>query len=273
MNKQKIFFQSSLPRTGSTLLQNLIGQNPDFYVSPTSGLSNLILNNLQAFSTIKDFNKYEDYGKAKQAFYNFCKQGIFSFYSTFTSKPYILDKGKEWLIDLASISKIINDYKVIIMVRDLRDILASYEKMYIKDPFHKYKWDQHDDPYLRIDQRFDHYIKLTPLLKSLLTIYNIVNSKFYNNVHIIRYEDLILNPENEIIKIYNYLEVPYFKHNFNRIEQITKENDNFHLFGDHKIRPKLEPPLENYKTIIPDSVSNKLYDDHRWFFEEFNYKK
>ena len=31
---QKIFFQSSLPRAGSTLFQNIIGQNPDFYVTP-----------------------------------------------------------------------------------------------------------------------------------------------------------------------------------------------------------------------------------------------
>jgi hypothetical protein len=38
-----IFFNSSLPRAGSTLFQNLIGQNPEFYVTPTSGLIELIL--------------------------------------------------------------------------------------------------------------------------------------------------------------------------------------------------------------------------------------
>ena len=39
---EKIFFQSSLPRSGSTLLQNILGQNPDFYVSPTSGVLELL---------------------------------------------------------------------------------------------------------------------------------------------------------------------------------------------------------------------------------------
>jgi sulfotransferase len=39
---QKIFFQSSLPRAGSTLLQNVMGQNPDFYVTPTSGVLELV---------------------------------------------------------------------------------------------------------------------------------------------------------------------------------------------------------------------------------------
>ena len=41
LNK-KIFFQSSLPRAGSTLLQNVMGQNPDFYVTPTSGVLELL---------------------------------------------------------------------------------------------------------------------------------------------------------------------------------------------------------------------------------------
>ena len=39
---EKIFFQSSLPRAGSTLLQNILGQNPNFYVTPTSGVLELL---------------------------------------------------------------------------------------------------------------------------------------------------------------------------------------------------------------------------------------
>ena len=41
--KQKLFFQSSLPRAGSTLLHNIVGHNPDFFVTPTSGLVDLML--------------------------------------------------------------------------------------------------------------------------------------------------------------------------------------------------------------------------------------
>lgn len=35
---QKIFYNSSLPRSGSTLLQNVFNQNPDMYATPTSGV-------------------------------------------------------------------------------------------------------------------------------------------------------------------------------------------------------------------------------------------
>ena len=38
----KLFFQSSLPRAGSTLLQNILAQNPDVYATPTSGVLELV---------------------------------------------------------------------------------------------------------------------------------------------------------------------------------------------------------------------------------------
>jgi len=39
---EKIFFNSSLPRSGSTLLQNIMAQNQKFYVTPTSGVLELV---------------------------------------------------------------------------------------------------------------------------------------------------------------------------------------------------------------------------------------
>ena len=42
-HKQTVFYQSSLPRAGSTLLQNIIGQNPKFHVTPTSGMIDMML--------------------------------------------------------------------------------------------------------------------------------------------------------------------------------------------------------------------------------------
>ena len=43
MTQQRIFFNASLPRAGSTLLSNIIGHHPQFHASPTSALIDLIL--------------------------------------------------------------------------------------------------------------------------------------------------------------------------------------------------------------------------------------
>jgi hypothetical protein len=43
-------------------------------------------------------------------------------------------------------------------------------------------------------------------------------------------------------RIYNYLEIPYFKHDFENVEQLTHENDIIHgIFGDHEIQPIIMP--------------------------------
>ena len=42
MPVKKIFYNSSLPRAGSTLIQNILGQNPDIHTTPTSGVYEML---------------------------------------------------------------------------------------------------------------------------------------------------------------------------------------------------------------------------------------
>ena len=70
--KQTIFYQSSLPRAGSTLLQNLIGQNPAFHVTPTSGMIDLMLGARIGYNQNQEA-KAGDKDKWREGFYAFCK--------------------------------------------------------------------------------------------------------------------------------------------------------------------------------------------------------
>ena len=58
----------SLPRAGSTLFQNIIGQNPDFYVTPTSGFLELIYGAKANFQTSPEF-KAQDQTLMDNAFF------------------------------------------------------------------------------------------------------------------------------------------------------------------------------------------------------------
>lgn len=90
---EKIFFQSSLPRSGSTLLQNLIGQNPDFYVTPTSGLLELIYAARANYTNSPEF-KAQDADLMKKAFLGFCKSGMEGYFNSITDKKYVMDKSR-----------------------------------------------------------------------------------------------------------------------------------------------------------------------------------
>ena len=66
----KIFYQSSMPRAGSTLLQNILAQNPEFYVTPTSGLLELVFGARLNYTNSAEFRAQEA-AQMKKAFLAF----------------------------------------------------------------------------------------------------------------------------------------------------------------------------------------------------------
>jgi sulfotransferase len=90
----------------------------------------------------------------------------------------------------------------------------------------------------------------------------------------IKYEDLCLYPDAEMTKIYKFLELPYFEHDFDNIEQVTKEDDEVYgVFGDHVIRQKLEPLQSQAKAILGKDVCDWIFNNYSWFYQYFGYKK
>jgi sulfotransferase len=58
---QNIFFVSGLPRSGSTLLMNILGQHPDVHVTPTSGCHEVL------WTTRNNWNNFIEHRADTQA--------------------------------------------------------------------------------------------------------------------------------------------------------------------------------------------------------------
>ena len=87
----KIFFNSSLPRSGSTLLQNIMAQNPDFYVTPTSGVFELLYAAQANYRNSPEF-KAQDSETMEKGWKAFCHNGMFGFFNSRTRQNYYLKK-------------------------------------------------------------------------------------------------------------------------------------------------------------------------------------
>jgi sulfotransferase len=271
-----IFFQSSMPRSGSTLFQNLIGQNPDFYVTPTSGVLELIFGARANYSNSPEF-KAQEAKLMEQGFKEFCKQGMYGFYNAITDKKYVMDKSRGWGVYRPFLSEVHGDVKVICLVRNLCSVVASYEKIYRKNPL---KHDPiRDDSTGRgtvIHKRVDEWMMPTNTIgRAVERIYETTRLGYDDKILFVKYEDLCLNPELEMKRIYEYLDVPYFEHDFDNIEQITKEDDEVYgLTSDlHTIRKSLRLDQPDYKQVLGQDICNWLYQNYTWYFEKFNYKK
>jgi hypothetical protein len=57
---KKVFYNSSMPRAGSTLIQNILGQNPDIHTTPTSGVYEMLAASRTIFSDGLEFKAQDE---------------------------------------------------------------------------------------------------------------------------------------------------------------------------------------------------------------------
>lgn len=109
---------------------------------------------------------------------------------------------------------------------------------------------------------------------ALQRLMDIFNKGLEKNMLFVRYEDLCLHPTTTMTKIYEYLGLEYYQHDFDSIEQHTKEDDSVYGFEDlHSIRTKLEMKPSDARRILGDDPYFWIYNNIKWYFDYFNYKK
>lgn len=267
-----IFFQSSLPRAGSTLLQNIIGQHPDFYVTPTSGVLELLYAARNNFSSSPEF-KAQDPALMKQAFRSFCMYGLSGFFNGITNKSYVMDKSRGWGIHYEFLNGFYPNPKIVCMIRDPRAIFASMEKNFRKNQDKDSGIVNHSKMQNTTTQkRVETWISNPPVGLAFERIQQMLLDGTAANILFVKFEDLTSNPDTEMQRIYNFLQVPYFQHDFENVEQITTEDDEVYgIYGDHNIRQRVRPVPNTYKEILGPTTCNLIKTKYDWFFREFRY--
>ena len=272
----KIFFNSSMPRSCSTLMQNILGNNPDFHATPTSGLLEM-LNASKRVYTLSPVMKAQDELEMKKAFLTYCRYALQGFYEGITDKKYVIDKSRGWSINSPFLESFYPNPKIICVVRDLRDIVASMEKNYRKNPL---LWDpsldEKEPKGTSVSQRITLWMnhKSKPVGDTLTKLNEVIFRNLDKNILFVKSEELLANPDKEMRRVYDYLEIPYYKIDYDNVKQVTYEDDKFHgRYGDHKIKSKISPHTSNYKEVIGEYIGDQIYEKNKWYFDYFNYKK
>lgn len=267
-----IYFNSSLPRAGSTLFSNIVAQNPKFYCTPTSGLLELVNGAKYGFNQSPEFKAQEQELMAK-GFLSFCKEGINGYFNALTDKPFVLDKSRGWGINYNFAKLLVEEPKIVCMVRDLRSIFASMEKNFRKNPY-KENFVQNPSQLVgtTLRKRIDIWASGVPVGISVDRLKDIIEQGIDKNILFIRYEDLMDNPEEEMNRFYEFINQDVFQHNFVNITQHTHENDVVHgIYGDHKLRPKFEKKEDDFMEVLGFEICRDIKQTYKWFYDYFHY--
>jgi sulfotransferase len=270
MTKQRIVFNSSFPRAGSTLLQNILAQNPRFYCTPTSGVPELLLAARLCLSSSPSF-KAVDQEQMREGFLGFCAGGLAGFYEKITDKPVIVDKARSWFHYYDWLKTYHPDPKILVCIRDLRAVLSSMEKLFRKNRYRQDPAEVHDQlGMVTLNNRVAHWLNSLPVGTSAFRLIEALQTGTYKNFHIIRFEDLTSNPAVTMRKVYEYLGEPEFQHDFDNVEQVTQEDDSqVTFYGDHKIRQKVQPVPLDYNEILGRELCDAVRHNNPVFYRTF----
>lgn len=223
------YFLCSLPRAGNTILGSILNQSKDIRLTANSILPEIIyqlylIKQDQLFTNFPDHNSYDN-----------IIQNIFNNYYKNWNVNNIITRGT-WgtPANLHLLKSIIKKPKFIILYRPVLECLASFIK--IEKP-------------INVESRCNQLLNKKDIIgKSLWSIKNIIQNK--EDHIVIQYKDLVINTNDTLKKIFNYLEVEFENINTNNLKQFNTNgisyDDSVLPFDLHTIRTD-EIKLDDYK--------------------------
>ena len=257
---KKFYFLCGLPRAGNTLFSSIINQNPDMAVSANSPVGDMlrlveITKSNDVVMAFKDDNSFD----------NVCKNIIPNYYKDW-KQTHIIDRHSWGRVEMLTLlKKYYPDIKMILLVRDIAEVLASFIKIG-KTTYNNFI--NHD--MYSIDQQCDYLMRDKGMIDlELASIHNMMKKENRHMAHFLEYNDLVKNPEKEINTIYDFLDIPKFKHRYTNLEQFQvngiKYDDSVFGVDLHQIRTNSIKKAEyNVEDILPQRIIEKCKALNIW---------
>jgi sulfotransferase len=181
-------------------------------------------------------------------------KGILNSYHNDASKV-VFDKSRGWCAYLELAEMLIErKAKVLVPVRDVRDIVASFEMLWRKNASMRqtfqeagkyFEWQTQEG---RVKAFLDH-TQTTGLAYN--RIKDALHRGFGDRMLLVKFDNLTTHPEATMKQIYKFLGEEYFEHGFDNVKQVTYENDLIHGVPDlHKIRSKVDPVPSKWREVL-----------------------
>jgi sulfotransferase len=227
---------SGLPRSGSTLLSAILSQNPLIHAEGNSAVCQLMWDMQQSCLT----NAKEQLtanGRQHTTVNDLIAHIPHLYYkNNAPGEKIVVDKCRSWTIP-ANIqllkTYIDKNIKIIILERSVKEIVASFLKLYKENTVSEEQLEQMETALLAP--------KSEPIMRSIIGINWAKKNNQENTFLFISYNDLIGNPENTVKKIYDFCGWEYFDHDYMNIVSKYPENDEIYkMKGQHTIRTSIK---------------------------------
>lgn len=269
-----IHYTIGLPRSGSTLLMNILQQNPTVFTSSTCPTTYLLDAAKQASHSVSEFVAM-DQDQLMNSVTGYVTHGMNGWFSALTDKPICISKSRSWDKYLNFLFHAYEEPKFIVTIRDLRDIICSFEKLSYKypvwnlgtasEPFHMLPFEKRIELWCR-----DTNGNLGEPLRNLPHVYEWM-LKRPQNFFVFRFEDFNENPHRTLKEIYRWLDIPNFEHDLTNIPQAAQyEHDTaYRALVSHKTESKIRKLEPSWPSMMNEEQSSAVLNNNEWFYKTF----
>jgi sulfotransferase len=261
---RKINFISGLPRSGSTLLTNILLQNPNFQTTATSSLLDFLLQVRDNWSKLEGHSTYPD-GQDKWKVIRSILQNYHN-----TDRNVVFDKNRGWSTHIEFVEKVMNrPARIIACVRNLEDICTSFEKLFRKNRADGEIHGEFSNTQMKnLDGRIGVWTSDDGVLgRPYVSLLDTIQRGLGDRILFFPYESWTTNPEFWFKELYNFIEEPFYQHDFENIVQTIRENDAGYGWGPdlHEIKTgKLIPAKSDAMNVVGQDWYKKLHDTEFW---------
>ena len=265
---KETIYLSGLPRSGSTLLANLLAMHPNIRSTSSSPLCTIVQGMRQIWSkeALLKSQLDNDFDVVYERLRRTTKATIES-WGNEGDCDFVVDKNRGWAFCLEWLRDIYPDFKMIITLRDLRNIYASEEKIHRKTLMLDFADNmEHNLVDVRASALFDDNGVIGSCLKGLYNIGDIPD--IVDHILLWKYEDLLEKPQETMDKAFEFLGVEPYKIDFDNIVQSTFETDSYYnMKFPHVIRPKLTKPIGFEEAKISPRILSQITSRFSWYYQ------
>ncbi|PXX36796.1 sulfotransferase family protein [Undibacterium pigrum] len=253
MSLAKYHFISGLPRSGSTLLAAILRQNPRFQAGMSSAVGALVNAVLAQMSAGSEVSSLLSQTQRKDVM-----QGLFdAYYKNELNKEVIFDTNRMWSSKLPLLMDLFPRAKMIACVRNVGWVMDSIERQFRSNPYENSKLFGGNMSRSTVYQRCEGLAQHDQMVGySWAGLREAFYGEHAKSLLVIDYDLLAQAPEKIMRLLYQFIDEPYFQHDFETLEYDAPDFDlQLGAPGLHRVKPKVE--FTERRTVLPPDLFDK----------------
>jgi sulfotransferase len=258
---------TGLPRAGSTLLCQLLAQHPEIHCEGhSSPLCNTLLGIRRMVSDDMFFlSQLDNAFDSSYAHLASAMQGYLRGWHHDCQKKMVADKNRAWLHAIELLLHIEPDAKLIVCLRDLRQIYGSIEAQHQRTILVDFVDHLADyDRFGRADMLFAKDKTIGAPLVSLHAVQDLP-THVQERLYFLRFEDLMERPAACMSHLYAWLGMSPFQIDPDHLKTSVHESDShYHMKYPHKQADRIVKPKPHE---ISPRIQAQIESAYSWFFQ------